>query len=37
MLVIALKLGYVSREKQEELDDKIQEIGRLLSGFIKKL
>ena len=37
MLLIAQKLGYINKEKQEELNDKIQEIGRLLSGFIKKL
>lgn len=37
MLLIAVNLGYLSKEKQTELNKQIEEIGRLLSGFIKKL
>jgi len=37
MLLISVKLGYLTPGKQSELTGQIQEIGRLLSGFIKKL
>ena len=37
MLLIALKLEYITPDMQIELDRRIQEIGRLLSGFINKL
>jgi four helix bundle protein len=37
MLMIALELGYVNNEQQRKLLDMTQEVGRLLSGFIKKL
>src|SRR3989344_5968290 len=37
MLLIATKLGYINIEKQTELTNQVQEIAKLLSGFIKKL
>lgn len=37
MLLIAVKLDYLTVDKQGELTNRIQEIGRLLSGFVKKL
>lgn len=37
MLVIAYELGYVSKESISELTEAVQEIQKLLSGFIRKL
>lgn len=37
MLLIAVKLNYLSSSKQEELSNQVEEIGKLLSGFVKKL
>lgn len=37
MLLIAMKLQYISPKKQKELSAQIEEIGKLLSGFVKKL
>ncbi len=37
MLLIALKLGYITSVQQEELVKKADEVSRLLNGFIKKL
>ncbi|SRR6266404_3675386 len=37
MLLISVRLGYLTSEKQVELSSRIEEIGKLLSGFIKKL
>jgi four helix bundle protein len=37
MLLIATKLGYIDIVKQEKLLDDVDEIGKMLSGFINKL
>jgi len=37
MLTIATRLNYISTEQQEKLTAQVQEIQKLLSGFIKKL
>jgi len=37
MLIIASKLGYISEVQQSELTDKVQEVQKLISGFVKKL
>ena len=37
MLPIATRLNYISIEQQEKLSAQVQEIQKLLSGFIKKL
>ena len=37
MLLIATKLDYITPDQQTKLDEKIQQVGRQLSGFIKKL
>jgi four helix bundle protein len=37
MLIIAGKLNYINEADQQELISKTEEVGRLLSGFIKKL
>ena len=37
MLLIATKLDYINIEKQTELTNQVQEIAKLLSGFIRKL
>lgn len=37
MLIIAGKLGYIDDTEQQDLILKTEEVGRLLSGFIKKL
>ena len=37
MLIIAAKLGYLKSEEQARLIQKVDEVSRLISGFIKKL
>ena len=37
MLLIAVKLDYITSKRQSELTSQIEEVGKLLSGFIKKL
>lgn len=37
MLFIAYKLGYINLQDSNKLVEKVQEIQKLLSGFIKKL
>src|SRR3989338_4269531 len=37
MLLIASRLSYIDFKKQSELTTQVQEIAKLLSGFIKKL
>ncbi|MBA3758262.1 four helix bundle protein [Candidatus Saccharibacteria bacterium] len=37
MLLIAHKLGYISEAKQQTLLEQTEEVGRLLSGFVRKL
>jgi four helix bundle protein len=37
MLIIAEKLGYIELDQQIQLIKKIDEVSRLLAGFIKKL
>lgn len=37
MLLIACKLGYLSEEKQKTLLEQTEEVGRLISGFVRKL
>ncbi len=37
MLLIAESLGYLSLEKQKVLIEKIEEVSRLITGFIRKL
>lgn len=37
MIIIARRLGYIDEKTETNLIEKINEIGRLISGFIKKL
>lgn len=37
MLLISVKLGYLTSEQQTRLGLEVQEIQKLLSGFIRKL
>jgi four helix bundle protein len=37
LLSIAVKLGYISPERQTHLTNRVHEIYKLLNGFIKKL
>ncbi len=37
MLLIAQRLGYLSIEKQSELLNQVDEVSRLLAGFIRKI
>lgn len=37
MLIIAIRLGYLKPEDQNVLIKKVDEVSRLLNGFIKKL
>ncbi len=36
-LLIASELGYVNNPNMEQLDDEIQEVGRLLNGLIRSI
>lgn len=35
MLIIAVRLGYLSSQKQASLIDKVNEVSKLLNGFLK--
>lgn len=37
MLLIADSLGYITPEKQEELLFKVDEVSKLITGFVRKL
>lgn len=37
MLLVAIDLGYIDEEKQRQLLEQVEEISKLLTGFIRKL
>jgi four helix bundle protein len=37
MLIIATKIKYITELQQRHLIDQVQEVAKLLAGFIKKL